>query len=714
MTTPPAQTDLEVAALQILRRLTKNPHAEFRPGQLEAITALVERRQHVLVVQRTGWGKSAVYFVAALLLRAGFGSSDRPAHHPYPQGPAIIVSPLLSLMRNQIAAATQAGVVAVTINSGNAEQWDAIAERIRARDVDVLLISPERLVNTDFQQGILQEIFAEVSLLVVDEAHCISDWGHDFRPDYRRIRELINTIGADLPVLATTATANTRVMEDVAAQLGAGTVTLRGPLSRASLQLGVGPVAPLEDHLAWLVDHVADMPGSGIIYTLTVNAAEDTAALLSAAGITAHAYTGRTDAATREALEAALIANEVKVLVATSALGMGFDKPDLGFVIHLGAPSSAVAYYQQVGRAGRATKRAQAILLPSPSDAAIWAYFATAAMPAADTAYAVLAALQEATTPLSIPQLEQVVGVKRSRLELLLKTLHVEGAVAKAGGKYQPGPQPNWEYDHARYAAVAKARRAEADAMRGYITTSECRMVYLAHQLDDFTAQPCGICDRCQGPFFPTTIGDAARKHLNMLQSAPGIVLEVRKRWPNGLRQFGIDYAGIINEQARAEPGRAVARATDLGLGQRLRELVTASDKDQPLPAELHDAIFATLHHWDWDTRPTVVVGLPPREQPQLGHSLVKLISSAGRIPFAGSLRYTAGAGSRDVNSTFRVKHLANSLVLPPEVAAAVTGETVLLVDVDTASGWTFTVAAALLKDAGAQAVLPFALLQSR
>ena len=363
-------------ALAILRELTGRPDAQFREGQDAAVAALVERSERALVVQRTGWGKSAVYFVStALLRRRG-------------KGPTLLVSPLLALMRDQVAAAARAGIRAVEISSANMTEWDDIAGRLAADDVDVLLVSPERLTNPRFREEQLPGLVARCGLVVVDEAHCVSDWGHDFRPDYRRIRDLLGTLPPGTPVLATTATANERVVADVAEQLGAGGVAgppapvtvVRGPLSRDSLRLGVLRLPSDRARLAWLAAHLGDLPGSGIVYTLTVAAAEETAALLREAGFDVRSYTGRLDDADRKDAEEALRSNSVKALVATSALGMGFDKPDLGFVVHLGAPSSPVSYYQQVGRAGRAVEHADVLLLPGPEDLAIWQWFATSSM----------------------------------------------------------------------------------------------------------------------------------------------------------------------------------------------------------------------------------------------------------------------------------------------------------------------------------------------
>jgi ATP-dependent DNA helicase RecQ len=452
-------TDLTAAATAALRRLVGRDDADFRDGQLEAVRALVADRARVLVVQRTGWGKSAVYFVATALRRSQ-GS-----------GPTLIVSPLLALMRDQIAAAHRAGIRAVTMNSANAQDWDEVRDALSRDEVDVLLVSPERLNNPRFREEQLPDLARRCGLVVVDEAHCISDWGHDFRPDYRRIADLLTALPEGTPVLATTATANARVVADVEEQLGrAGdgsrvhVETIRGGLARASLRLGVLRSMSPESRLAWLVTHLPSLPGSGIIYTLTVAAAEDVATALSEAGLTVASYTGRTDPADRERLEEALRHNEVKALVATSALGMGFDKPDLGFVVHLGAPSSPVAYYQQVGRAGRATERADVLLMPGVEDRDIWTYFASVSMPREDQAGAVLTALTQAGRALSTAALETIVDVRRTRLELLLKVLDVDGAVQRVTGGWISTGVP-WTYDAERYARVDRARRDEQQLM---------------------------------------------------------------------------------------------------------------------------------------------------------------------------------------------------------------------------------------------------------
>ena len=555
-------------------RALAGEHARLREDQWTAISALVADGRRALVVQRTGWGKSAVYFIATALLRA------RGA------GPTVIVSPLLALMRNQVEAAERAGIRARTINSANTTEWEALYAEVAAGHADVLLVSPERLNNPSFRDQVLPELSRSAGLVVIDEAHCISDWGHDFRPDYRRLRTLLDGLPAGTPVLATTATANSRVTRDVAEQLGAGargeTLVLRGPLDRDSLRLAVVMLPAAAQRLAWLAARLGDgeLPGSGIVYTLTVAAAQETAAFLREQGLPVAAYTGRDEPDDRARAEDDLLANRVKALVATSALGMGFDKPDLGFVVHLGAPQSPVAYYQQIGRAGRGVDRAEVILLPGREDRDIWAYFASLAFPPERQVRAALGVLAEAGRPLSTSALETSVDLSRGRLESMLKVLDVDGAVRRVSGGWAATGQP-WHYDAERYERVAAERARERDAMLGYQAAGDCRMEYLRRQLDDPGAAPCGRCDNCTGRRWPADVPEAGAAAARDRLLRPGVQVEPRRMWPTGMKALGVEVAGKIPAGLTAEPGRALGRLTDIGWGSVLRALLAEDAPDR-------------------------------------------------------------------------------------------------------------------------------------
>ncbi|MFI6474756.1 RecQ family ATP-dependent DNA helicase [Streptomyces sp. NPDC050516] len=715
-----SNAELRTEADTVLARLVGDATgtARLREDQWRAIEALVADKRRALVVQRTGWGKSAVYFVATALLRAQGA------------GPTVIVSPLLALMRNQVDAAARAGITARTINSANPEEWDTVQEEVAAGAVDVLLVSPERLNNPDFRDNVLPKLSAATGLLVVDEAHCISDWGHDFRPDYRRLRTMLAELPPGVPVLATTATANARVTADVAEQLGTGggsdALVLRGPLDRESLSLNVLALPDAAHRLGWLADHLDELPGSGIIYTLTVAAAEEITTYLRRRGHTVASYTGKTENADRQQAEDDLLANRVKALVATSALGMGFDKPDLGFVVHLGSPSSPIAYYQQVGRAGRGVAHAEVLLLPGREDEAIWKYFASVAFPPEEQVRRTLDVLAEAGRPLSLPALEPLVELRRTRLETMLKVLDVDGAVHRVKGGWTSTGEP-WVYDTERYAWVARQRSAEQQAMRDYASTTDCRMEFLRRQLDDEQAAPCGRCDNCAGARFTADVSGTALDEARGELTRPGVEVEPRKMWPTGLAAIGIDLKGRIPAGELAFPGRALGRLSDIGWGNRLRPMLAPGTPDGPVPDDVVQAVVSVLADWakgpggwasgrpDAPQRPAGVVTVPSRTRPALVSSLGARIGEIGRMPLLGSLEYAEGpAGERiaQSNSAQRVRALHHAFVVPDALSAALAEAQgpVLLIDDASDTGWTLAVAARLLRRSGVKGVFPLVL----
>ncbi|MFR9804722.1 RecQ family ATP-dependent DNA helicase [Pseudonocardia sp. RS010] len=689
------EPDLRSRAEELLQTLA-GEGARLREDQWRAIHALVAEHRRALVVQRTGWGKSAVYFLATALLR------EQGA------GPTVIVSPLLALMRNQIDAATRAGIVAVTVNSANLDEWEQTYAEIAAGEVDVLLVSPERLNNPDFRDRVLPELTRTAGMLVVDEAHCVSDWGHDFRPDYRRLRALIAELPEGIPVLATTATANDRVVTDVTEQLGLGSgrpLVLRGSLDRASLRLSVVSIDSPAERLAWLASRLEELPGAGIVYTLTVQAAEEVAEFLRERGYAVRAYTGKTDAEERLDAEGDLLANRVKALIATSALGMGFDKPDLGFVVHLGAPSSPVAYYQQIGRAGRALDRAEVVLLPGREDREIWAYFASLAFPPEPLVRQTLAALSD--QPISTAALETRVDLSRTRLEMLLKVLDSDGAARRVKGGWI-GTGAEWVYDRERHQRIAAARKAEQQAMLDYLTTDECRLVFLRRQLDDPDPTPCGRCDVCRGTVWsPEVSAEVSAAAAERLQK-PGVEVAPRKMWPSGMKELGIPASGRLKADELAEPGRAVGRLSDIGWGTRLRELLAGPD--QPVPSDLLDAVVRVLAGWDWARRPVGVVGIGSRARPHQLEHLARRIAEIGRLPLVGTLPPAGERPGTHENSAQRLAAVWEGFDFAALPDLSGLDGPVLLVDDLVDSGWTMTVAVRAVRRAGAPAVLPLAL----
>ena len=651
----------------------------------------MERRGRVLVVQRTGWGKSAVYFVATRLLR------DRSA------GATVLISPLLALMRNQIQMAERAGVHAATINSENRDDWDAIETRVRSGEVDILLISPERLNNTRFRRDVLPDLVKTVGLLVVDEAHCISDWGHDFRPDYRRIARVLALLPRGVPVLCTTATANDRVVGDIVDQLGDGLQVVRGPLDRESLVLAVVDVPEQAQRLAWLASTIPTLPGSGIVYCLTVADTERVAGWLQARGVDAVPYSGESEHEDRLVFEEALLGNRVKVVVATSALGMGFDKPDLTFVIHYQSPGSPIAYYQQVGRAGRAVDRALGVLLRGREDTDIQDYFIRTAFPPKPQAEQVVGLLEDHREPVPVAVIEREVNARRSRIMAMLKALEVEGAVQRADRGWRRTLQP-WTYDLERVERVTALRRAEQTAMVAYAMTSGCRMAFLRRQLDDLAAEPCGRCDNCTGQ----RVGVALDRGVvvDALAHLRGAQLEVepRRRWPSGLDV----RRGTIPSDQQLQPGRALSVYGDGGWGGRVKQ---AKYHDVSYPDDLVDAAVRLIRRWAPDPAPTWVASVPSTTAPWLVPEFAGRVAAALDLEFHKVVRRVRpGRPQKEMeNSAQQLRNVDGAF----EVNAPVPAGPVLLIDDIVDSRWTLTTVGVALRLAGSGQVYPFVLAKA-
>jgi ATP-dependent DNA helicase RecQ len=686
-TAPDTFTD---RALERLRSLTGAADARFRPGQLEAIHDVVVDRARVLCVQRTGWGKSAVYFVATALLREAGA------------GPTLIVSPLLALMRNQIAAAQRLGLRAHTINSTNRDEWDGVRDELGAGTIDLLLISPERLNNPRFREQMLPLFAASVGLLVIDEAHCISDWGHDFRPDYRRVRDMLRALPDGVAVLGTTATANDRVVADVVDQLaapgGAPLRSYRGPLARASLRLEVVSLPRPAERLAWLVEHLPALPGSGIVYTLTKRDAEQVAEFLTANGIPAAAYSGEQESAERVGIEDRLQRNELKAVVATSALGMGYDKADLTFVVHYQAPGSVIAYYQQVGRAGRGVEHADIVLLRGEEDRRIQDFFIEQAFPDRERVMAVLAELEAAgETGRTTRELMACVNLGMGRLEAMLKILDVESAVGRDGPRWCARSDTGWSYDAERYAQVTALRRSEQAAMARFGTDGRCLMRALQEELDDPDARDCGRCAVCTAPRFATS-PDPRLVELagRFLRSRP-IELEVKKMAP--------DAGGTmrkIREEVRVETGWALARFGDGGWWPAIERGLNGGFVDDDVVAALADVVRSGAGEAAW------VTSVPSE---RLGDTLADV---ARRL--AGCLGVEHRELLRRTEARSPQREMANAAQQAANVrgAFAVVGTpprgTGVLLDDRRNSGWTLAMTGGQLRGAGAERIVPLAL----
>jgi ATP-dependent DNA helicase RecQ len=685
-------------ALYFLHQMI-GPDKDFRPGQWEAIETITRKKQRVLVVQRTGWGKSLVYFLATKLLR------EEGA------GPTLLISPLLSLMRNQIEMAGRIGIRAYTINSANREEWAAVEEAL-SRDVcDLILISPERLNNEHFLQQVLPQISGRIGLFVVDEAHCISDWGHDFRPDYRRIVRIVQMLPPGVPVLGTTATANNRVVADVKSQLGPGLLVLRGSLARESLRLQNIRLANQSERLAWIVETLKQKffeDKSGIIYCLTVADTERVTGWLQQRGFKAEAYHAGDDLSIdRPALEQAFLNNEIKILVATVALGMGFDKPDIDFVIHFQRPGSVVAYYQQVGRAGRAVDKSYGILLSGVEDDDILNYFIESAFPPIPVFENILKTLEN-SEGMSVSEILANVNTTRSMAEKALKLLEVDGAVGQTFDKtvlYFRTPN-RWTPEVERINRVLDLRRAELAQMLEYMDYSGCLMQFLLKALDDPNPSPCRRCANCKQKGLSTTVSQALVIEAERFLKGCQVLIIPRKRWPVGLFP---DLKSTIPPEWQNAPGRSLCYYGDAGWGKLVR---SGKYQHGHFDDELVDASAQMIKEvWQPDPFPAWVVAIPSNRHPSLVPDFAARLAHKLNIPFLPVLHRAGEAPEQKTmqNSAMQARNVIGTLAIDPHIPEG----PVLLVDDIIDSGWTLTMAGYLLRSGGSGLVYPFTLAQA-
>ncbi|WP_144157905.1 RecQ family ATP-dependent DNA helicase [Paraburkholderia sp. BCC1885] len=681
-------------ALELLRIGSGRANAAFRDGQEEAIRHIVEGKGRLLVVQKTGWGKSFVYFIATKLLREAGA------------GPALLISPLLALMRNQIAAAKRMGVRAATINSDNVDDWTVIESKLAKGEIDILLISPERLANERFRTQVLAEIAAQISLLVIDEAHCISDWGHDFRPHYRLLERIVKTLPPNLRLLATTATANNRVMEDLAEVLGPKLDVFRGDLNRTSLSLQTIRLPSQAERLAWLAEKLATMQGHGIIYTLTVRDANQVAEWLKTQGFDIEAYTGETGDR-REQLEQALLNNEVKALVATTALGMGYDKPDLAFVIHYQMPGSVVAYYQQVGRAGRALDSAYGVLLSGQEESDITEWFIRSAFPTRQEVADVLGALEDAPNGLSVPDLLSRVNLSKGRVDktIALLSLEAPAPIAKQSSKWQLTAATLSEGFWDRAERLTALRRDEHQQMRDYVDLPFGK--HMGFLIDALDGDPSVVTEPAL-PALPTTVDAELVKAAIAFLRRTSLPIEPRKKWPiGGMPQFGIPSNTNIDFQA--QPGRALCVWGDAGWGGLVRQ---GKYHDGHFSDDLVAACVKMIQEWSPQPGPTWVTCVPSLRHPNLVPNFAQRLAAALGLPFHMVITKTDARPEQKTmaNSTQQARNIDGSLALNGQ---PIPPGPVLLVDDMVDSRWTLTVSAWLLRMNGSGAVWPMALSQT-
>ncbi len=683
-----------IRALELLRRGTGLPHAQFHEDQDRAIQHVVEGSGSLLVVQKTGWGKSNVYFIAAKLLR------EQGA------GPALLISPLLSLMRNQIAAARRMGVRAETINSSNTQDWEEIIGKVHRDEVDILLISPERLANLKFREQVLGVVAQDIVFLVVDEAHCISDWGHDFRPDYRRIERLVQLFPTNLRLLATTATANRRVMNDLREILGPNLHVMQGNLNRSSLTLQTIRIPDPFQRMAWLAEWLPRMRGSGIVYVLTVRDAERLTGWLKRRALNVEVYTGQMENEDRVHLENLLLQNRVKALIATVALGMGFDKPDLGFVIHYQAPGSVVSYYQQVGRAGRDHNDAYGILLSGREETDILDYFIRSSFPTPTEAEKIIEALERSPDGLSTYELQNEVNVKPTRLTQATKILALESPapLVQQGSKWQLTPTQLSASFWERIRRLTELRKEEQEQMQEYVSLQSGHMEFLIAALD---GDP-GDVGPSRLPRLPASTNPQLMQVAErFLRNSMGTI-SPRKKWPTAMGTP--EYNGSIPQELQACPGKSLCDWNDEGWGLEVSrgKYTTGQFSD-----DLVQACADLVRKWAPHPYPQWVTCIPSRRSPNLVPNFARRLALALKLPFLSSLIKMGDHPPQKemANSAHQCRNLIGAMQTDSQ---SVHRGPVLLVDDIVDSGWTFTMAASLLRKAGSGAVWPLALADAK
>lgn len=682
-------------ALEYLRKALNDNSAKFRDGQFECIEKILQHKR-ILSVQRTGYGKSMIYFIATRLLR------DQN------KGPTLLISPLLSLMRNQITAAHNIGINAKSVNSTNTDDTYHILEDLKQNKIDLLIVSPERLNNDTFKQKFIP-ILSNIGLLVVDEAHCISDWGHDFRPDYKRITQLLNNMPSNVPVLATTATANKRVVEDIKKQIGSDLFIQRGSLVRSSLKLQNINLPQKAHRMAWLAQNIPLMKGSGIVYTLTQRDAEYVAKWLRFKGIEAKEYHADIDTKIKEQLETDLINNKIKVLVATVALGMGFDKSDLAFVIHFQRPASVVHYYQQVGRAGRGISEAYGILLHGKEDDEIAEYFLKKSFPPSFCIDQVLQILRH-HNGLSITDMQQRINITKLMLEKTLKYLLVEdrSPILKYGYKYYLSVHANnYKYDVDSVNKIIEIRKNEQKQMQEYMNYKGCLMAFLQKALDDDSSQNCGKCSNCsETPLFSEVCD------FDICNEATAFMKRNYHQIPPRKRMDG----HIIPENEQAFDGKALCLWNDAGWGELV---ANGKYKFNNFADELVDACVKMIDDWFNDTSkpyPKWVTCIPSLSRPMLVPNFAERLAKKLNLPFIPCIK--------KIKQNKQQKQMENSCqqflnvkdvfsVDTQNISQELLTQPCFLVDDVVDSRWTFTVVANLLMKAGCTGVYPMALAKN-
>ena len=686
-------TNIFTKAQKILVQIF-GPGAQFREGQYEAIEAVLTKKR-TIVVQKTGWGKSLVYFISAKMIG----------------GVTLVISPLLVLMDNQKLFAEKMGLRCAVINSRvKGEERDELLESIRNCQYDIIFTTPETLYSRDMKD-LIPEL--NIRLMVIDECHCISDWGHDFRLEYSRLNRIIAALPENVSVLGTTATANDRVIADLKKQFGENVFISRGSLFREGLHIEILRLETKAERYVWMKNNIRKLPGSGIVYCLTKRDCRNIADFLNANGIKARAYYSddelevineETGKSYNEETEDLFYRNIIKVIVATIKLGMGYDKPDIGFIIHFQRPGSLVAYYQQIGRAGRKTGMdAYCYLMTGKEDRTISEYFIETAFPTESQEREIISALEQNSQGLTLPALQKNCNISRSALIKTINMLQNNNMIYNEEGKYYRSINP-YSYARSHYESVKRSKYQELNEVEVYLREKGCLSKYVLLSLNDETAHDCGKCANCLGHSifpglnWPSPIEvSAVQEYLNRQI----IAIEPRVRW-----QYKNDLDKNTVIAVPNEVGIALSKYGDAGYGE-----MTAYDKYHApeFRDELVRKSIEVLRKKLSGQGITAVTNVPSSRNRKVANLAAKIAKGLG-IRYIDALEKRPGQfqQQKDMqNSHFQCKNALESIKLKDGIWVP---SNIILVDDMVDSKWTLTVCGRLLTTVGAQKVFPFCL----
>ncbi len=487
--------------------------------------------QRILLIEKTGFGKSLCYQFTATQL----------------EGTTIIFSPLIALMRDQVQKMSELGISANYISSQHTqEENDKTIEDALNGKIKIIYIHPARMENVQWLDNSRK---MKISMVVVDEAHCISTWGHDFIPSYRKIVNLVNLLPTSFPVLATTATATKRVETDITTQIGKNVLAIRGNLLRQNLNLFVIKVNTEDEKMVWLGEYIEKLQGTGLIYTGTKVASEIYSKWFEYLKINSTHYNSSIDTETKKVIELGLMNNNYKCVVSTNALGMGIDKPDIRFIIHTQMPVSPIHYYQEIGRAGRDDKQSIIILFYNPNeDNALPLSFIEGGRPSTDKYHKVITAIKNEL--LGLHGIIKTTNLKQTQVNVILSDLIAQNIIVEINDKKSKKYEYKFnapELNTKLFEELRDAKMLDFKEMLKYIETTKCRMKFLCNFLGDIREDNCGVCDNDRNKIVKVTITKQWKDKLEDFRQTYFPVLEVENSKSNLINGVAASFYGVSN-----------------------------------------------------------------------------------------------------------------------------------------------------------------------